>query len=152
MSTGSIPVLSGGQKFDTNPTPNSLVMRDNNGGVTNLAETISQLLLGGSVNIPWNLQTTSYPILWGPGKDCGIYANTAGGDITLTLPPPSSVLQGGLLVIVRQSASHSLFVAPNGAEKINGVAATKTIPATASLISFFFTDGTDWIAGSLNVL
>jgi hypothetical protein len=152
MSSGSLPVLSAGLKYDTVPTPNSIPLRDNVGGLQNGPETFTQLICSGSVSVKWNAQTTSYAILWGAGNDHLIYANTAGGNITLTLPAPATVGAGGMLRLIRPSASNTLTLALNAAEKINGTSANKTIAATAWLIVEIFCDGTDWIVGSHTVV
>jgi len=152
MASGSLAALTAGIKYDTNPTPNSVPLRDVNGGLTNGPEAMTQIACSGSVSVKWNSQTASYAILWGAGADHLIYANTAGGSITLTLPAPATVGAGGMLRVIRPSASNVLTLALNAAEKINGTSANKVIATTAWLIVEIFTDGTDWIVGSHTVV
>lgn len=151
MPTGSIPVLQTGQKFDSAATALSLVLRDSDGGVTNGPETVTQLSLNGSLSVAWNAQTASYAILWGSGKDHLIFVDTTSGAVTLTLPAPASVGAGGVLRIIKKIVTNNLVIAPNGGEKINGTAASKTVTA-ANAIYEAFCDGTDWYIGVQTVI
>ncbi len=83
-------------------------------------------------------------------NDLLIYADTSGSGFTLTLPPPTN----GRTLIVKDKKqsfnSNNLTIAPNGSEKIDGVAASVVLNITNEQI-ILTSDGTDWftnIAGS----
>jgi hypothetical protein len=151
MSSGSIPQLGAGIKYDTAATPNSIPLRGANGDLINGPETVTQLTMNGSLNVAWNAQSASYAILWGASKDHVIYADTTGGAVTLTLPAPAAVGAGGVLRFIKKVAANNLVIAPNGGEKINGVAASKTVTAINTIYEIFC-DGTDWILGVQTVV
>jgi hypothetical protein len=150
--SGSVPALTAGIPYNTSAVANTIVQRDASAGVTNGPESITQLTCSGSVSVKWNAQTTSYAIQWGASGDHVIFANTAGGSITLTLPSPATVGAGGMLRVIRPSASNTLTLALNAAEKINGTSANKNVTATANLMVLIFTDGTDWYVNTYNVI
>ena len=152
MAAGALPQLGTAQKFDSSATANTLVLRDNSGGVSNGPEATTQLTLTGSLTLPFVVKTGNYTIVWGAGGDHTIYADTSGGSITLTLPSPATVAAGGRLKVLRKSASNTLTLARAAAESINGSAANKTVTATAFLMVWIETDGTDWIVNTGNVI
>lgn len=137
-------------RADTNATPSSFPLRDAAGGLTNAAETCTQLTVNGSISFKWNPQSGNYSLVWGAGGDGVVYVDTTSASVTLTLPAPGSVGAGGMLRIIKKVAANSLIINPNVSETING-AASKTITAAYTIVTLFC-DGTNWVAGSMTVL
>jgi hypothetical protein len=151
MSSGSLAALTTGIIDDTAAPPHSVPLRDSGGGLTNGPETMTQLICSGSVSVKWNAQTASYAILWGASGDHVLFVDSTAGAVTLTLPAPATVGAGGVLRIIKKVVTNNLIIAPNGGEKINGVAASKTVTA-ANAIYEAFCDGTDWYIGVQTVI
>ena len=90
-------------------------------------------------------KTANYTIL---STDSTIFADTSGGAFTLTLPSPTA-LAGKVYRIIDSTGffnTNNLTLAPNGAEKIEGLAASKVLQTAWGWFNVT-TNGTDWFVG-----
>lgn len=72
-----------------------------------------------------------------------VYANTAGGNITLTLPAVAGVAQNVVYSAVKTSASNTLTLDGNSAETIDG-AATLAVTANNARVDLVY-NGSQWV-------
>lgn len=75
-------------------------------------------------------------------SDQVIYANAAGGPITLTLPDPAAFQFNTLIVQKTDATANAVTISPFAAETING-ATSFSIPDQYDSGSFY-SDGTNW--------
>lgn len=71
-----------------------------------------------------------------------ILADTTGGNITVTLPDPTTII-GGSVTVKRINAANTLTIARNGTEQIEGAAANFDMPTNLESKTFT-SNGTDW--------
>jgi hypothetical protein len=150
----TIAVGFGGTGLSTTPTNGQLLIGNGTG------YTLSTLTAGnginitnasGSVTIASNnttaitTKTANYTIL---STDGTILCDTSGGAFTLTLPSPTA-LAGKLFRIIDSTGffqTNNLTLAPSGAEKIEGLAASKVLQTPWGWFTVT-TNGTDWFIG-----
>ena len=153
--TGTIPVNKGGTG-QTSYTDGQLLIGSTSGNTlvksTLTAGTgISIVNAGGSITVASSgstattTKTANYTILT---SDSTIFVNSTGGAFTLTLPNPSTIA-GKIYRIIGTSGTmnaNPVTLAPNGAEKIEGLAASKVLQTNWGWFQVT-TDGTDWYVG-----
>ena len=73
----------------------------------------------------------------------GYFANTSGGAFTMNLPAGSAGAIVSVVDYTNTFQTNALTVAPNGSEKIGGVAATQTLTTEGQSVTFVYVDGTE---------
>jgi len=152
--TGIVNIANGGTDLSTTPTNGQMLI----GNGTNY--TLSTLTPGtgitvtnaaGSITItatnttPIVTKTANYTIL---STDGTILCDTSGGAFTLTLPSPTA-LAGKIYRVIDSTGffqTNNLTLAPSGAEKIEGLAASKVLQTPWGWFTIT-TDGTNWWCG-----
>jgi hypothetical protein len=108
MSTASLAQASSAVTANTSAAPNTLVYRDNQGGVTNANETVGMLTNTGATALAHTaIKTSAYSIAspsGGTGGDRVIYYNTTGGAFAITFPLASAI-DGRILTLVNATNS-----------------------------------------------
>lgn len=126
-----------------NQTANTVFAGPPSGGAA--APTFRALV---NADIPYAANTTktaNYTIL---SSDEIIFVDSSGGAFTLTLPSPSG-LAGKIYKIIDSTgfmAADNVTLAPSGAEKIEGLAASKILQTAWGWFNVT-TNGTDWFVG-----
>jgi len=133
------------QNGDTNSTSNAYVKRANdksiNVGVANVAGLVNS---AQTVLTPLSLTTTATL----SGLQSLVFAASAGGAYTVTLPPVAASAGISLTVIKTDSAANTVTLKGNGSELING-SNTYTGLTTQYYVIKLYCDGTAWYAGKL---
>lgn len=75
-----------------------------------------------------------------------IFADTSGGVISITLPPPVAGRAFKLIDSTNSFPTNNLTIVRNGSEKINNVAASKVLSGGGPVWTIL-TDGTNWFVG-----
>ena len=124
-----------GDSGDTITIPSGATI-DNQGTATNFGATGSASWVTGSI------KTATFTATAGEGYFC----NTTAGGFTVNLPAGSA----GDVVAVKDYAgtfdNNSLIVAPNGSEKIGGIASAATLSAEGIAITLVYLDSTQgWL-------
>jgi len=91
-----------------------------------ITNTAGSITITNNTASPFTTKTANYTIL---STDGIIFCDTSGGAFTLTLPSPTG-LGGHLYRIIDSTGffqSNNLTLAPNGSEKIEGLAASKVL-------------------------
>lgn len=172
--TGVLPIANGGTNSSAALNNNRIMVSSGGAIVEAAALTNGQVLVGstgaapvaasitagtgvtitnaaGSITVEGNsifaqtTKTANYTIL---STDSTIFADTSGGAFTLTLPSPTA-LAGKIYRIIDSKgffSTNNLSLAPSGAEKIEGLAATKVLQTAWGWFNVT-TDGTDWFVG-----
>ena len=99
----------------------------------------SVLSVNGSISLPIINTTTNITL------DCTNYTvlcNTGGGNITVTLPTNSSILNGRIYVIKKISASNICYINPSGSN-IDGVSGNYSITINYTFVKIQ-SDGANW--------
>jgi hypothetical protein len=106
----------------------------------------SPLVAADIPNVNTTTKSANYPIV---ATDGTIFCNTSGGAFTLTLPAPATAGAGKIYRVIDTQGTfntNNLTLAPNGAEKISGLAANKLLQTNWGFYTIT-TDGTDWFVG-----
>ena len=110
-----------------------------------IANAAGSITITSSGITPLVTKTANYTIL---STDGTILCDTSGGAFTLTLPNPSG-LSGQIWRVIDSTGffqSNNLTLAPHGAEKIEGLAASKVLQTPWGWFTIT-TNGTDWFVG-----
>jgi len=115
------------------------------GDTVTLASGASQSGFGRAGSVDWqtgSIKTGTFTAVTGEGY----FVNTSGGISTVNLP---AGVAGSIVAVAdytRTFNSNNCTVAPNGAEKIGGVAASATLDVKGQSATFVYVDGTEgWI-------
>ena len=100
-----------------------------------------KLQLGGGTH--WQaVKTSNFTAAAGEG----VFCNTSGGAFTLTLPAGTLGDEIAFIDYAGTFDSNALTIAPNGSEKIQGVAASLTVSVERAANTLVYTDGTQgWL-------
>ena len=150
----TIGVGYGGTGLATTPTNGQLLIGNGSGytlstitpgtGIS-IANTAGTITITNSQITALVTKTANYTIL---STDGTILCDTSGGAFTLTLPSPSG-LSGKLFRVIDSTGffqTNNLTLAPNGGEKIEGLAASKVLQTPWGWFTIT-TNGTDWVVG-----
>ena len=115
------------------------------GDSINLAAGASQSGFGREGSVDWqtgSIKTATFTATSGEGYFC----NTNGGSFTVNLPAGSAGAIVSLSDYTRTFHTDNLTVAPNGSEKIGGVAANAILEIEGQTATFVYVDATEgWI-------
>jgi hypothetical protein len=112
------------------------------GDTINLASGASQTGFGRTGTVDWqtgDIKTTTFTATNGEGY----FANTSSGAFTMNLPAGTA---GNIVSVVDYTntfQTNNLTVAPNGAQKIGGIAATNTLSTEGQSVTFVYVDDTE---------
>jgi hypothetical protein len=112
------------------------------GDTINLASGASQSGFGRTGTVDWqtsSIKTSTFTAANGEGY----FANTSGGAFTMNLPAGTA---GNIVSVVDYTntfQTNSLTVAPNGSQKIGGVAAPNTLTTEGQSVTFVYVDDTE---------
>jgi hypothetical protein len=112
------------------------------GDTINLASGASQSGFGRTGTVDWqtgDIKTATFTAANGEGY----FANTSGGAFTMNLPAGTA---GNIVSVVDYTntfQTNNLTVAPNGAQKIGGVAASNTLSTEGQSVTFVYVDDTE---------
>ena len=112
------------------------------GDTVTLGTGASQSGFGRTGTVDWqtgSIKTTTFTAANGEGY----FANTSGGAFTMNLPAGSA---GNIVSVVDYTntfQNNALTVAPNGSEKIGGVAATTKLTTEGQSVTFVYVDSTE---------
>ncbi len=112
------------------------------GGTVALASGASQTGFGRTGTVDWqtgSIKTATFTAANGEGY----FANTSGGAFTMNLPAGTA---GNIVSVVDYTntfQTNALTVAPNGSQKIGGVAASNTLTTEGQSVTFVYVDDTE---------
>ena len=112
------------------------------GDTITLASGASQTGFGRTGTVDWqtgSIKTTTFTAANGEGY----FANTSSGAFTMNLPAATA---GNIVSVVDYTntfQTHNLTVAPNGSQKIGGVAATVALSTEGQSVTFVYVDDTE---------
>jgi len=112
------------------------------GDTINLASGASQSGFGRTGTVDWqtgSIKTALFTAVNGEGY----FANTSGGAFTMNLPAGSAGAIVSVVDYTNTFQTYSLTVAPNGAEKIGGIAADSILSTEGQSVTFVYVDGTE---------
>ena len=107
-----------------------------------LAAGASQTGFGRTGTVDWDtssIKTSTFTAANGSGY----FANTSGGAFTMNLPAGSAGAIVSVVDYTNTFQTYGLTVAPNGAEKIGGIAETVTLNTEGQSVTFVYVDGTE---------
>jgi len=109
-----------------------------------LAGGATQTGFGREGSVDWDTTPKTGTVTAATGK--GYFVNTTSGGITVNLPAGAA---GSIVAVsdyTRTFGTNSCTVAPNGAEKMGGIAASVTLSVDGQSATFVYVDGTEgWI-------
>jgi hypothetical protein len=115
------------------------------GGTVALASGASQTGFGRTGTVDWqtgSIKTGTFTAANGEGYFC----NTSGGAFTVNLPAGSAGAIVSVSDYTRTFQTNNLTIAPNGSEKIGGVASDAILNTEGQTATFVYVDGTEgWI-------
>ena len=115
------------------------------GGTVALASGASQSGFGRAGSVDWqtgSIKTTTFTAASGEGY----FVDTSSGAVTANLPAGSAGAIVSFADYTRTFGSNALTVAPNGSEKIGGVAADLSLTVDGQALTLVYVDGTEgWI-------
>ena len=115
------------------------------GGTVALASGASQSGFGRTGTVDWqtgSIKTATFTATNGEGYFC----NTSGGAFTVNLPAGSAGAIVSVSDYTRTFQTNNLTIAPNGSEKIGGIAADAILSTEGQTATFVYVDGTEgWI-------
>jgi len=115
------------------------------GATVSLASGASQSGFGRTGTVDWqtsSIKTATFTATNGEGYFC----NTSGGAFTVNLPAGSAGAIVSVSDYTRTFQTNTLTVAPNGSEKIGGVAADAQLTTEGQTATFVYVDSTEgWI-------
>ena len=112
------------------------------GDTISLAAGASQTGFGRTGTVDWqtgSIKTATFTAANGEGY----FANTSGGTFTMNLPSGTA---GNIVSVVDYTntfQTNNLTVAPNGAQKIGGIAAPNTLSTEGQSVTFVYVDDTE---------
>jgi len=112
------------------------------GDTVTLGTGASQSGFGRTGTVDWqtgSIKTSTFTAANGEGY----FANTSGGAFTMNLPAGTA---GNIVSVVDYTntfQTHSLTIAPNGSQKIGGVAASQTLSTEGQSVTFVYVDDTE---------
>jgi len=114
------------------------------GTAVTLACGATQTGFGRSGSVNW--QTTPKTATFTAASGEGYFANTSGGAFTINLPAGSAGAIVAVSDYTRTFATNNLTIAPNGSEKIGGVAETLVLNINGQALTLVYVDATEgWI-------
>ena len=115
------------------------------GDTVSLASGASQTGFGREGSVDWqtgSIKTATFTATSGEGYFC----NTSGGAFTVNLPAGSAGAIVAVSDYTRTFADNTCTVAPNGSEKIGGIAENALLTVNGQSATFVYVDGTEgWI-------
>ena len=115
------------------------------GGTVALASGASQTGFGRTGTVDWqtgSIKTATFTAANGEGYFC----NTSGGAFTVNLPAGSAGAIVAISDYTRTFNSNNLTIAPNGSEKIGGIAQDLILDINGQALTLVYVDGTEgWI-------
>jgi hypothetical protein len=127
----------------TKRTGSTLTLGESGTTVT-LACGATQTGFGRSGSVNW--QTTPKTATFTAVNGEGYFANTSGGAFTINLPAGSAGAIVAVSDYTRTFATNNLTIAPNGSEKIGGVAETLLLDINGQALTLVYVDATEgWI-------
>ena len=115
------------------------------GKTVTLASGASQSGFGRAGSVNWqtsSIKTSTFTAADGEGYFC----NTSGGAFTVNLPAGSAGAIVAISDYTRTFGSNSITVAPNGSEKIGGIASSAKLTVDGQAATFVYVDSTEgWI-------
>jgi len=112
------------------------------GGTVALASGASQTGFGRTGTVDWqtsSIKTATFTAANGEGY----FANTSGGAFTMNLPAGSAGAIVSVVDYTNTFQTNNLTIAPNGSEKIGGVAASQSLNTEGQSVTFVYVDGTE---------
>ena len=112
------------------------------GDTVSLASGASQTGFGRTGTVDWqtgSIKTATFTAANGEGY----FANTSGGAFTMNLPAGSAGAIVSVVDYTNTFQTNSLTIAPNGSEKIGGVAASFIASTEGQSLTFVYVDGTE---------
>ena len=112
------------------------------GDTITLASGASQTGFGRTGTVDWqtgDIKTATFTATNGEGY----FANTSGGAFTMNLPAGSAGAIVSVVDYTNTFQTNSLTIAPNGSEKIGGVAASFIASTEGQSLTFVYVDGTE---------
>jgi hypothetical protein len=112
------------------------------GDTINLASGASQSGFGRTGTVDWqtgSIKTATFTAANGEGY----FANTSGGAFTVNLPAGSAGAIVSVADYTNTFQTNALTVAPNGSEKIGGIAAPNNLNTEGQSVTFVYVDGTE---------
>jgi len=112
------------------------------GDTINLASGASQSGFGRTGTVDWqtgSIKTSTFTAANGEGY----FANTSGGAFTMNLPAGSAGAIVSVVDYTNTFQTNALTVAPNGSEKIGGIAASNTLSTEGQSITLVYVDATE---------
>jgi hypothetical protein len=112
------------------------------GDTINLASGASQTGFGRTGTVDWqtsSIKTATFTAANGEGY----FANTSGGAFTMNLPAGTA---GNIVSVVDYTntfQTNALTIAPNGSQKIGGVAASNSLSTEGQSVTFVYVDDTE---------
>ena len=112
------------------------------GGTVTLTSGATQSGFGRSGTVDWqtgSIKTSTFTAANGEGY----FANTSGGAFTMNLPAGSA---GNIVSVVDYTntfQTNNLTIAPNGSQKIGGVAASRALSTEGQSVTFVYVDDTE---------
>ena len=114
------------------------------GGTVALASGATQTGFGRTGTVDW--QTTPKTATFTAVNGEGYFVNTSGGAVTANLPAGSAGAIVAFSDYTRTFTSNNFTIAPNGSEKIGGVADTLVLGVNGQALTLVYVDGTEgWI-------
>tara|TARA_E500000318_G_scaffold58075_1_gene53770 strand:+ start:645 stop:2015 length:1371 start_codon:yes stop_codon:yes gene_type:complete len=127
----------------TKRTGSTLTLGESGTAVT-LACGATQSGFGRSGSVNW--QTTPKTATFTAVNGEGYFANTSGGAFTINLPAGSAGAIVAVADYTRTFATNNLTIAPNGSEKIGGVAESVLLDINGQALTLVYVDATEgWI-------
>ena len=115
------------------------------GGTVSLAAGATQSGFGRTGTVDWqtgSIKTATFTAANGEGYFC----NTSGGAFTVNLPAGSAGAIVAISDYTRTFNSNNLTIAPNGSEKIGGIAQDLILDVNGQALTLVYVDGTEgWI-------
>ena len=111
-------------------------------GTVTLASGATQSGFGRTGTVDWqtgSIKTTTFTAANGEGY----FANTTGGAFTMNLPAGSAGAIVSVVDYTNTFQNNALTIAPNGAEKIGGIAASFVASTEGQSVTFVYVDGTE---------
>jgi hypothetical protein len=112
------------------------------GQTVSLGTGATQTGFGRTGTVDWqtgSIKTSTFTAANGEGY----FANTSSGSFTMNLPAGSAGAIVSVVDYTNTFQTNVLTVAPNGSEKIGGVAATANLSTEGQSVTFVYVDGTE---------
>ena len=112
------------------------------GGTVALASGATQTGFGRTGTVDWqtgSIKTATFTAANGEGY----FANTSGGAFVMNLPAGSAGAIVSVVDYTNTFQTNNLTIAPNGAEKIGGVASSLILDTEGQSVTFVYVDGTE---------